>query len=221
MFKKSLLAFFIVIAYAAAIVSAAPIGQFSRPLSFHRLIRGLDNVNGAKHPRSPGLFSPPGFRLPTSHIHIGQPPADLPAISPGALSNAPAQPRDPEPEDEDWAVREIRSEVILIVKELAESGELPNSIIDLGLGDLGQGEEEVLEWLKNLRNRLKQSSEEEKERILYGLTELMEKVMERLEKSSEEKERILNGLKELMEEVEGRLEDPEVGEETDSNILNT
>jgi hypothetical protein len=118
MFKKSLLAFFVAIACATAIVRAAPISQFSRPLSFPRLTRGLDKDNGVKRPRSPGLFSPPGSRLPTGHIPIGQPPADLSAISPRTSSNALVQPRDPQPEGENsFALGGIRNPFGDAVKE--------------------------------------------------------------------------------------------------------
>jgi hypothetical protein len=117
-FKKSLLAIFVAI---AGIARAAPIGQFSRSLSFHRLTRSLDK--GAKRARSPGLFSrqpPSGSRLPASHIPTMQPPAGLSAISPGAPSNAPVQRHDPEPEDEDdLDARSLVSEAGSAVKHVA------------------------------------------------------------------------------------------------------
>jgi hypothetical protein len=100
-FKKSLLAIFVAI---AAVARAAPVGQFSRPPSFHSLTPVPDKDKGAKRSRSPGLFSrqpPSDSHLPATHIPIGQPPIGLPAISPGALSNTPVQRRDPEPEGED------------------------------------------------------------------------------------------------------------------------
>jgi hypothetical protein len=100
-FKKSLLAIFVAI---TAVARAAPVGQFSRPLSFHSLTPVPDKDKGAKRSRSPGLFSrqpPSDSHLPATHIPIGQPPIGLPAISPGAPSDAPAQRRDPEPEEDD------------------------------------------------------------------------------------------------------------------------
>ena len=110
-FKKSLLAIFVAI---AAIARAAPVGQFSCPPSFHLLTPGLGKDKGAKRSRSPGLFSsqpPPGSRLPTSHIPVGQPPAGLSAIYPGAPSNSPVRRRDPEPEGEDdLDVRSLNSD---------------------------------------------------------------------------------------------------------------
>jgi hypothetical protein len=119
-FKKSFIAIFVAI---AAVARAAPIGQFSRPPSFHPLTPGPGKDKGAKRSRSPGLFSrqpPPGSHLPTNHIPIGQPLAGLSAISPGAPSNAPVQRHDPEPEDEDDL--DARSLVSKVESTVSEAG---------------------------------------------------------------------------------------------------
>jgi hypothetical protein len=145
-FKKSLLAIFVAI---AAVARAAPIGQFSRPLSFHSLTPVPDKDKGAKRPRSPGLFSrqpPSGSRLPTSHISIGQPPAGLITVYPGALSNTPVQRRDPEPEDEDDMdvrslgsdISPLLSDVSNVVSDVENFGAhlLSKSVVHLPLEDL-------------------------------------------------------------------------------------
>jgi hypothetical protein len=145
-FKKSLLAIFVAI---AAVARAAPIGQFSRPLSFHSLTPVPDKDKGAKRSRSPGLFSrqpPSGSRLPTSHISIGQPPAGLITVYPGALSNTPVQRRDPEPEDEDDMdvrslgsdISPLLSDVSNVVSDVENFGAhlLSKSVVHLPLEDL-------------------------------------------------------------------------------------